>query len=161
MDGSAPATVLAQANDDLYQDFSLLSRFATVFLCCFEHASRRAIVANAGHSPVIYRPAGGRAALVYPTAVPLGVLKDWKTAEVALQLGPRDLLIAATDGFTEAEDPRTRELFGLDRLLALVDEMAERQATDIAAALFQATDAFGSWDEANDDRTVVVLRGVD
>ena len=66
MEGSAPGLVLGQANADLYQDFSKLSRFATVFLACFEYPARRVVMASAGHSPVIYRPADGRAELVYP-----------------------------------------------------------------------------------------------
>jgi sigma-B regulation protein RsbU (phosphoserine phosphatase) len=153
--------VLTQANTDLYHDFSQLSRFATVFLTCFDMTTRQAVVANAGHSPVIYRPAEGGPSLVHSTDVPIGVLRHSGALDSTLRLGPGDLLVAATDGFTEAEDRRTGELYGYDRLLGLVDQMAERDAADIAAALFHATDAFGSWGEASDDRTVLVLRGVE
>jgi len=160
MEASAPGTVLKQANADLYEDFSKLSRFATVFLTCFEPATRQAVMANAGHSPVIYRTGDSKASLVYPSAVPIGVLPHWEAADLPLRLGPGDLLVAATDGFTEAEDPRTGELFGYDRLLELVDQVATRNAADIAAALYWATDAFSSGPESDDDRTVLVLRGV-
>ena len=141
-------------------DFSKLSRFATVFIACFEPTTRQAVTANAGHSPVIYRAADGKANLVYPSAVPIGVLPHWEAADTALRIGPGDLLVAATDGFTEAEDPRTGELFGYERLLELVDQVATRNAADIAAALYWATDAFSSGPESDDDRTVLVLRGV-
>jgi sigma-B regulation protein RsbU (phosphoserine phosphatase) len=161
MKGSTPGMVLKQANADLYQDFSKLSRFATVFLACFEPMNRRVVAASAGHSPVIYRAADGKAHLVYPSAVPIGVLPHWEAADMSLRLGPGDLLVAATDGFTEAEDPRTGELFGYERLLGLVDEVSARNAADIAAALFWATDAFSSGPVADDDRTVLVLRGVE
>jgi len=161
MEGSAPGLVLGQANADLYQDFSKLSRFATVFLACFEYPARRVVMASAGHSPVIYRPADGRAELVYPTAVPIGVLPHWQAADADLRLAPGDLLVVATDGFTEAEDPRTGQLFGYDRLIELIEEVATRNAADIAAALFWATDAFSSGPEADDDRTVLILRGVE
>jgi sigma-B regulation protein RsbU (phosphoserine phosphatase) len=161
MEGSTPGTVLNRANADLYQDFSHLGRFATVFLACFEPTTRRVVTANAGHSPVVYRPADGQARLVYANAVPIGVLHEWDAADAALRLAPGDLLMVATDGFSEAEDPRTGELFGNDRLLEIVDRVAARDAAGIGAALFQATDAFTSGAEADDDQTVLILRGVD
>ena len=143
------------------QLFANLGSFATVFLASFEPDSRRAVVANAGHSPVIYKGDGERPRLLQADAVPIGVVPDWESTDLTFRLGPKDLLIAATDGFSEAENPHTSELFGYERLLDLVDQVAKRDAAEIANALFEATDAFSSGMEAGDDRTVVVLRGVD
>jgi sigma-B regulation protein RsbU (phosphoserine phosphatase) len=159
MAGSAPGIVLKHANADLYQDFSHLGRFATVLLACFEPTTGRVVAANAGHSPVVYRPAEGPARLVHANAVPIGVLPEWDATDSALRLAPGDLLVVATDGFSETEDPRTGELFGYDRLLELVDRVAAQDAAGIGAALFQATDAFSSGAEADDDKTVLILRG--
>src|SRR5438105_1075928 len=144
MQGSTPGGVLGRANAELYQDFSQLGRFATVFLASFEPDSRRAVVANAGHSPVIYKGDGEPPRLLQADAVPIGVIPDWESADVSFRLGPGDLLIAATDGFSEAENPQTNELFGYERLLTLVEQVAGRDASEIANALFEATDAFSS-----------------
>jgi phosphoserine phosphatase RsbU/P len=160
MVGSSPGIVLKHANADLYQDFSHLGRFATVLLACFEPTTGRIVAANAGHSPVVYRPAEGQARLVHANAVPIGVLPEWDAADSALRLAPGDLLVVATDGFSETEDPVTGELFGYDRLLELVDRVAAQDAAGIGAALFQATDAFSSGAEADDDKTVLILQGV-
>jgi sigma-B regulation protein RsbU (phosphoserine phosphatase) len=160
MSGSSPGIVLKHANTDLYQDFSHLGRFATVLLACFEPTTGRVVAANAGHSPVVYRPADGQARLLHANAPPIGVLPEWDAADSALRLAPGDLLVVATDGFSETEDPRTGELFGYDRLLELVDRVAAEDAAGIGAALFQATDAFSSGAEADDDKTVLILRGV-
>ena len=47
-----------------------------------------------------------------------------------LRLRPGDLLVVATDGFSEAEDYRTRELYGYDRLLELVDRTGDVSAAE-------------------------------
>jgi sigma-B regulation protein RsbU (phosphoserine phosphatase) len=151
--------VLRRANAQLYRDFSQLGLFATVFLARFESTARRLIVANAGHSPVIYRPAGGRARIVEADALPIGVLPDWDGLDVELRLGPGDVLIAATDGFSEATDANG-ELFGHDRLLELADRLPDHGAADIAAKFFDATDAFGGSAAVSDDRTLLIIRGV-
>src|ERR1700730_1717351 len=156
---ASPAAVLRRANAQLYRDFSQLGLFATVVLARFESTAQRFIVANAGHSPVIYRPAGGSARVVQADAVPIGVLPDWDGPDVDLRLGPGDLLIAATDGFSEATDA-DGELFGRDRLLELADRLPARSAAEIAAEFFAATDAFGRNGALSDDRTLLIVRGV-
>jgi sigma-B regulation protein RsbU (phosphoserine phosphatase) len=151
--------VLRRANAQLYRDFSQLGLFATVVLARFESTARRLVVANAGHSPLIYRPAGGRARIVQAEALPIGVLPDWDGLDVELRLEAGDVLIAATDGFSEATDAEG-ELFGQDRLLELADRLPDHGAAEMAAELFDATDAFGGSAAVSDDRTLLIIRGV-
>jgi sigma-B regulation protein RsbU (phosphoserine phosphatase) len=157
---ASPAAVLRRANSDLYADFSQLGYFATVFAARFDSIASRVTVANAGHSPVIYRPAGGPARMLYADGMPLGILPEWEGTDCELHLGPNDLLIAATDGFSEAMDGAGSQLFGLERLLALTDELADRDAAMVGAELFRATDVFSGAGSVSDDRTLLVLRGV-
>ncbi len=154
-----PSAMLARANSELYQDYSRLGLFATIFLACYDPATRRLVTANAGHSPVIYRPAGGRARLVRAKAPPIGVVTDWRTSSSVLRMAEGDLLIAATDGFSESAGVRTGELFGNSRLLRLADRTASHGAAEIAAAFFEVTDEFRGGDGADDDRTLIVIRG--
>jgi serine phosphatase RsbU (regulator of sigma subunit) len=157
---TAPRGVLERANSDLYQDFSQLGLFATVLLTRFDFRTRTLRLVNAGHSPVIYRPAGGRARLVRAKAPPIGVEVGWRGGGTAcLRLGANDLLVAATDGFSDAVSLRTGQLFGHERLLDLTDQTARGSAADIAAAFFDATDDFSSGGGPSDDRTLVVVRG--
>ncbi len=158
---AAAGSVLRRANTDLYHDFSQLGLFATVCVVGFDSAARTLVLANAGHSPVIHRPAGGAARLVKAEAPPIGVVADERWGETTLSLGPGDVLVIATDGFAEAEDPRTGELYGYDRLLALVDDLPDCTAAEIAATLYRVTDEFGAGAAHADDRTALVLRGVE
>ena len=93
-------------------------------------------------------------------APPIGVLADWSDASRPLRLGRDDLLVAATDGFSEAEREDTGEMFGYDRLLDLTERSAGLSAAGVAGALFEATDEFSGAGDTGDDRTALVLRGV-
>ena len=108
---------------------------------------------------MIYRPVGGPARIVRADGVPIGVLPDWEGLDVELRLGPGDVLIAATDGFSEATDA-DGELFGQDRLLELADRLPDHGAAEMAAEFFDTTDAFGGSAAVSDDRTLLIIRGV-
>jgi len=161
-DDSSPSAVLQRANGELFHDFSQLGLFATLFVTRVDPHGGRLAMANAGHSPVIYRPAGGEAHMLRAQSPPLGVLEHWRGTDTELPLGPEDLLVAATDGFSEAEDASTGELFGYDRLIGLADLAAGRRSAEVAASFFDATNRFSAGMEAGagDDRTVLVVRGV-
>ena len=65
----------------------------------------------------------------------------------------------ATDGFSEAENPRTGEMFGYDRLIAMADTTAGGSASEVATAFFNAIDDFSAGvDSAADDQTLLVVR---
>lgn len=157
--GSAPAAILAAANASLYHDYSKLGLFSTVVAARVEPERRRLWVANAGHAPVIYRPAGARARLLPADGLPVGVLEVWEGGSVELPLGPGDLFVAATDGFTEANPAGKSEHFGHDRLLGLVNTYSALGAAELGRALFEASDRFSGGAEPADDRTLLVLRG--
>jgi sigma-B regulation protein RsbU (phosphoserine phosphatase) len=156
---SEPVAVLGAANAELGEDFGRLGLFATVFMACVDPRNASLVLANAGHSPVIYLPAGGKARMIRSEAPPIGILPEWGHERRSLRLGRDDLLVVATDGFSEAERRDTGELFGYERLLELTERSAGLSAAGVAAAFFQAAEEF-SPGEAGDDRTVLVLRGV-
>jgi sigma-B regulation protein RsbU (phosphoserine phosphatase) len=68
------------------------------------------------------------------------------------------VLVVATDGFSEARNPAD-EMFGYERLLDLVDQVADRSAYAIANVLFEAVDRFGVGRPQDDDQTLVVIKG--
>lgn len=71
-------------------------------------------------------------------------------------LDPGDLLILYTDGLTEARDPHG-QIFGLDRVTALVEAHAARSVTEIRDQILAAVAAWAG-PEPEDDRTLMVLR---
>lgn len=154
-----PEIVMKNSNEDLYEDFIQVGMFATAFIGQYQPHAQKLLYANAGHSPVIYRPVGGSARLLEADSTPIGVLPVSLCKNHQISLGPGDLLIVATDGFSEARNPDD-EMFGYERLLDLADRFAERSAHSIAEALFEAVDLFGIGCPQDDDQTLVVIKGV-
>lgn len=155
----APATIAAQANEQLYDDLTEVGAFVTMFVGQYDGATRLLNFANAGHSPVIYCPKGGPARLLEADGPAIGVLPVNLCEDYSLPLQPGDLLIAATDGFSEAENA-AQEMFGYERLLRLAESIAAMRAPEILDALFAAVEEFSGGHPQDDDQTVVVLKGV-
>src|SRR5262245_41576493 len=99
--------------------------FATAFIGQYQPNSQKLLYANAGHSPVIYRPAGGMARLLEADSTPIGVLRVSLCKNHQVSLGLNDVLVVATDGFSETRNPDD-EMFGYDRLLDIIDQTADR-----------------------------------
>ena len=153
-----PSAVLERANAELYWDLSHIGAFVTTFAGAYDASSARFAFASAGHSPVIYRARGGRSRLLPATGLPLGVVPDRGPTAGIVRLGPGDVLIVATDGFSEATSPGG-ELFGHERLLALVESNATAAASGVADRLFTAVTEFAAGRAQDDDQTLLVLKG--
>ena len=117
-DTPSPSAVLEQANAMLQSRLPADS-FATAFLGVLSPG--RLLYCNAGHLPPLH-VARGEVVPLASHGLPLGVEEAVDYQEVSLELGPKDLVFAYTDGLIEAR--RGGEMFGLDRLTAFVAEYA-------------------------------------
>lgn len=151
--------ILDRANQDLYQDFSDVDMFATVFLGRYDAQNHRLYYANQGHSPVIYRPQGRTAALLIADAPPLGVLPNSLAQLHTINLCIGDLLIVASDGFSEAERS-DGEMFGYERMLQVVDQSAEKSANELLEQMFEVVHNFTAGHRQSDDQTILVVKRV-
>jgi sigma-B regulation protein RsbU (phosphoserine phosphatase) len=158
MEDASPDARFARTNEALYNDFTEVGMFATVFVSQYDPEKRRLAFVNAGHSPVIYRPAGGAATMLEADGVPVGVLPVSLCEQQAVSLGPGDLLILGTDGFSEAAN-NSGEMFGYDRLLALADQLAGHSAQEIHDQLYTRIRQFAAGHAQDDDQTLMVLKG--
>lgn len=159
MDNPSPQALLERANRDLYEDFSEVMMFATVFVGQYDPMTRQLVYANAGHSPVIFCPAGDAPRLLEADGAPVGVLPQSLATNQRLSLAKGDVLVIASDGFNEAHNAHG-EMFGLERLLALTGELRAKTAVEIAKALYEAVVEFAAGQEQADDQTLIVAKGV-
>ena len=157
MTSAAPEVLLNIANEWLYNDFSEVSMFATVFIGQYDYKNHLLCYANDGHAPVIYRPANGPAVLLPADAPPLGVLPTSLAERQMIQFQPGDLLVVASDGFSEAERV-DGEMFGYDRLLQLVDQLATLPVPDLMKTMFAVVQNFSGDHPQSDDQTLLILR---
>jgi sigma-B regulation protein RsbU (phosphoserine phosphatase) len=96
---------------------------------------------------VIWLRAGG---------LPVGMFPRASYEQNAVELDPGDLVVAYTDGVTEAISPAGEE-WGVDGLLKAATVSATQSAEGIVSAIFASMDEF-SRGRQTDDATVVVLR---
>jgi sigma-B regulation protein RsbU (phosphoserine phosphatase) len=113
---------------------------------------------DAGHCPLLHVHSGG----VMPVAtdgIALGIVDDaeYRVREVTAAVD--DLLVLYTDGVIECEGP-ARELFGEQRLQAVLAGMRGRPAREVLDAINQAVTAFRRDAPVSDDCSVIVLRRV-
>jgi phosphoserine phosphatase RsbU/P len=152
-----PEAVISLSNTNLYSDFTELSRFVTVFMGQYEVQSRQLIYANAGHSPVIYYPRGGRAGMLKADGTAMGVLPESQSRNQHLILQNGDVLIIGTDGMAEASN-NSNSRFGYQRLLEITEKTAHLTAQEIGNAFFQELKEFSIGAPQEDDQTLVVLK---
>jgi phosphoserine phosphatase RsbU/P len=108
-------------NNYIYHNHGEAAIFATLFFGILDPASGVVTYVNAGHSPPLIAGQSGVKANLVPTGPALGLYPDtaYAAARVTLQQG--DVLLAYTDGITEARNGEGN-LFSRRRLLSLLDQ---------------------------------------
>jgi sigma-B regulation protein RsbU (phosphoserine phosphatase) len=157
MPSATPDMIMNRSSDDLFGDFAQMNKFATVFVGQYRPDSRELTYTNAGHAPVIYYPCGGTARLLEANGSAIGVLHRQPYTRDTLQMNPGDLLIIATDGFSEARTAQ-REMFGFERLLELTDMLSGHSARKVAELWFEAIAEFEAGYTQDDDQTLMVIK---
>lgn len=151
--------IISLSNDDLYEDYTGVSVFTTVFVGRYDPHQRELSYANAGHSPVIYIPLGEAPRFLAAEDMPMGVLPGIDYQDQVLTLKPGDVLIVASDGLSEARNAEG-DLFSYERLLALAADCTHYDADEIAHYLLNTIQLFSAGHEQDDDQTVLVLKVV-
>ena len=153
-----PQRIISRAHNALYKDFVDVGMFVTVFVGQYDYENDELCFANAGHSPVIYCPHTGPARLIRAEGLPLGVLQDSSAHEQRLAFKSGDTLVVASDGFHESWNEKG-DMFGYDRLLALIEVSRHYSASEIGHRLFNSVNAFRQTGMQEDDQTVIILKG--
>ncbi|MCP5093997.1 MAG: PP2C family protein-serine/threonine phosphatase [Chloroflexi bacterium] len=154
-----PQTIIAKTNRDLYDDFTRVNMFATVFVGQFDPVERKLAMANAGHSPVIYCPANGSAQLLPADSTPIGIMEESLAQNQQLFLQSGDIFMVGSDGLYEAHNSKG-EMFGHQRLMNLIESVRREPARIIAEDISRAVSEFGIDSSQEDDRTIVILKSV-
>lgn len=89
----------------------------------------------------------------------VGLLASYPYQQAAVELAAGDILVAYTDGVSEAMNKADEE-WGEDRLMETIESCDGIAAQPIMERVFVAADAFVAGAKQHDDMTMVVMRVV-
>jgi len=109
----------------------------------------------AGHPPILhYSSKTGMVNQLENIHLPLGVVPEYDYSVENLNLSSGDLLVFLTDGLTEVEN-KSREQFGLERIIRIVRNQAENPLPEIYNSIIREVQSFG---QQQDDQTLILGR---
>ncbi|MEL6546736.1 MAG: SpoIIE family protein phosphatase, partial [Myxococcota bacterium] len=151
----APHKVLRTASQVLKED-SAPEEFVTLFLATVDARTGVMRYANAGHEPpLLFKRRQNRWIELESTGVPLGLVADSQYEVQALNLEPGDVLIAMTDGVTEAQ-ATDGKVFGTESIRRSIEAMGEATPTRMMEAVVAETVRHRDRQAFNDDLTYLI-----
>ncbi len=135
---------------------SLPNRFATLVYLELLQNSGKVRLLNAGHLPPIV--VHGNDVKELPRGSPaLGLMKTSKFQEQEVELSPGDLLLAYSDGVTEARNDGN-EFFGDQRLMSIMKKSAGISPEQIGERILSEVDMFVGDAPRSDDLSLVIMK---
>ncbi len=169
------AKVVANVNRLVYEASSA-NRYATFFYAQYDPATRQLTYVNAGHNPPLLlrkctlhaRPGSGgpggdscacRVERLESGGVVIGLIPEVHYDRGSTTLQPGDMLVAYTDGVSEAMNTADEE-WGEQQMLQVLETCEGLPAPEVVKRTLAAADDFTKGAAQFDDMTLVVARAV-
>jgi len=150
------ATCIASLNDYLVEK-TKSNRFVTMFYCTLQPNGELRFVCAGHNPPLILRAADQKIEELSTAGMALGLFAGAQYEEKSTQLEKDDVLCLFTDGATEATSP-TKDLFGEERLKALLSANADRGLREIIEEIVDAITTHTAGAPPSDDLTLFLIR---
>lgn len=150
--------MLTRLNDQVYR-ITEANRYVTVFYGWLDPRTAELTYVNAGHCyPLLFRRDGEVERLVVGGPV-IGLLPEVPVEVGKAVFRPGDMLVAYTDGLSEAHSPSDDE-FEEERIIGAVRAAEVLPARDVVAKLVSAARIFAAEAGVGDDLTLMVVKKV-
>lgn len=154
---SSPSRLMARLNDELAEGNDA-SMFVTLFFSVVDIRTGLLRYALGGHPPPLLIGTEGRARPLPSLKGPLvGAMEGMAFSEGEVVLRRGDLLLAFTDGVTEAMNP-AEELFGDDRTAETLADLNRASCREIVGGFRRRLEAFADGAEQSDDITLLAFQ---
>lgn len=144
-----------EINRIFYRD-KLPNRFASLVYFEVSSDANAVRILNAGHMPPLHIDREGVRTLKRGD-VALGLTDRHQFNEETIEVAPGDVLVAYSDGITEARSEEGK-FFGEDRLKGLLGRVGRRPAAEIGSEILDAVEEFIGEARPSDDLSIVILR---
>jgi sigma-B regulation protein RsbU (phosphoserine phosphatase) len=136
------------------------ARYVTFFYAQLDNSDGQMRFINAGHNaPLVYSSERDDFSGLHDGGPVLGLFPDATFNEGMVTLHPGDVLVAFTDGVTEAENAAQEE-FGEQRLRAAIAASASKSATGIMEHVASEVATWSNGVRQHDDITIVVMKKI-
>jgi serine phosphatase RsbU (regulator of sigma subunit) len=133
------------------------TKYITMFVAFVENQGRALRYVNAGHVPPVVVRANGTHEWLETGGMVVGLLPDARYDCGSVALGQGDLLIACTDGITEAMDADGNE-YSRERLAESVMRCRTQEPEEILRCILAEVDQHSLGGVHEDDRILMVLK---
>ncbi len=151
----APGLLMATLNYQLYRS-TPPEKYATMFLACYDAASRSLTYSNAGHLPPLILSNSGLVRRLATSGTVVGLFDGMSYDESTIGMEPGDMFVAYSDGVTEPENEFGE--FGEERLIELIQQHRDQPLARIGEIVTGAVTDWIAGGEQPDDVTLVLAR---
>jgi sigma-B regulation protein RsbU (phosphoserine phosphatase) len=150
---------VSDVNHLVAEDAGETGHFMTLFYTEIDTNQKTLRWVRAGHDPALsYDPATGRFEELRGNGMALGIDSRLNYEENAISgLSEGQILMLGTDGLWEAQN-ENGEMFGKERLKALVGQHAQAPAGEIVTCIFESLKDFQQSVNPEDDITLVIVK---
>lgn len=153
--GLSPGLLMSTLNYQLFRS-TPPSKYATMFLGCFDAGSRSLTYSNAGHLSPLLLGGDGDIRRLEPSGTVVGLFDGMTYGESSVGMQPGDIFVAYSDGITEPENEFGE--FGEERLIELIQQHRDQPLARISEAVTAAVADWIAGAEQPDDVTLVLAR---
>ncbi|HOY66391.1 MAG TPA: SpoIIE family protein phosphatase [Candidatus Ozemobacteraceae bacterium] len=153
-----PERILRRVQEDLGGDLLELGSFATLIYTRFDLAAGTMTWVEAGHTPtLLYSARTGTITQLKGSSPPLGFPQLRPYSQIVQPVGPGDLVLLYSDGFTDRRNA-DGAFFGVEGLEATLREGHAEAPDLLLQRLFQQVTAFGGDAPFADDLTAILVK---
>jgi serine phosphatase RsbU (regulator of sigma subunit) len=157
---ASPRDLVCALNGALYENIrKRMKRDEHVTFCLARYSPDGSLVFAGAHENILICREDGRCDSIPPNGVWLGLIEDVSTVtpDIAVQLGPGDIMLLFSDGVIEAADGRGTR-FGFERLRSLLVANRNRSPQQVRDAITEEVLRWGGHPHPDDDVTLLVVR---
>ena len=153
---SSPKDGVERSNTLLYHSTNT-DRFVTLFYGMLDNDQHVLRFCNAGHDPPLLFTGESEPLELRTGGIVLGILPDFTYDEHVVDVPPESLLVAYSDGITEAKNSSDQE-YGSERLTAFIAKHRHQPANELAGQILDDVRGFAGKAAQSDDMTLLIVR---
>lgn len=151
------AEAMIKTNNLFNKDTGETGMFVTVLAGIYDHSTKILNYYSCGHNPGLVRRKNRSVEVLKHAGMAMGVLPAESATSFTVQLEPGDTVVFYTDGITEALN-EANVFFGEQRLIACLQEMGEKRASEIVEEIVKSVNTFVGHAPQHDDITLLIMK---